>query len=84
MALRLQFFVLSEDPTCTLAEQTFGETKFVGLSGNPKSREQVGFFELVCPVPTFVQFFVSFFAFKLQRLVFEDGACGGVNSRIRR
>ena len=51
MALRLQFFVLSEDPARTLAEQTFGETKFVGLSGNPKSRERVGFFELVCPVP---------------------------------
>ena len=77
MALRLQFFVLSEDPARTLAEQTFGETRFVGLSGNPKSREQVGFFELVRPVPTFVQFFVPFFAFKLQRLVFEDGRAEG-------
>ena len=84
MALRLQFFGLPEDSMRILSEQMFGETKFVGLSGNPKSREQVGFFELVHPVPTFVQFFVSFLAFKLQRLVFEDGACGGVNSRIRR
>ena len=50
----------------------------------PSLGEQVGFLELVRPVPTLVQFFVSFFAFKLQRLVFEDGACGGVNSRIRR
>ena len=36
MALRLQFPGLPEDSMCTLSEQMFGETKFVGLSGNTK------------------------------------------------
>ena len=34
----------------------------------PSLGEQVGFLELVRPVPTLVQFFISFFAFKLQHI----------------
>ena len=53
LALRLlQLLGLPEDSTRALVEQTFGETKFVCLCGNPKFRKQVGFFELVRPAPT--------------------------------
>jgi len=48
LALRvLQLLGLPEDSTRALVEQTFCETKFVCLCGNPKFRKQVGFFELV-------------------------------------
>ena len=50
----------------------------------PRFREQAGFFKLVRPVPTFVQFFVSFFVFKLQHLVFESGAWEEVRFQVRR
>jgi len=57
LALRLlQLLGLPEDSTRALVEQTFCETKFVCLCGNPKFRKQVGFFELVCPIPTSVLF----------------------------
>ena len=36
MALRLQFPGLPKDSMRILSEQMFSETKFVGLSGNPK------------------------------------------------
>jgi len=56
LALRLlQLLGLPEDSTRALVEQTFCETKFVCLCGNPKFRKQVGFFELVRPVPASVQ-----------------------------
>ena len=49
LALRLlQLLGLPEDSTRALVEETFRETKFVCLCGNPKFRKQVGFFELVC------------------------------------
>lgn len=49
LAVRLlQLLGLPEDSTRALVEQTFCETKFVCLCGNPKFRKQVGFFELVC------------------------------------
>jgi hypothetical protein len=52
LALRLlQLLGLPEDSTRALVEQTFRETKFVCLCGNPKFRKQVGFFELVRPIP---------------------------------
>ena len=50
----------------------------------PRFREQAGFFKLVRPVPTFVQFFVSFVVFKLQHLVFESGAWEEVRFQVRR
>ena len=53
LALRLlRFLGLPDDSTRALVEQTFGETEFVCLCGNPKFRKQVGFFELVRTVPT--------------------------------
>lgn len=53
LALRLlQLLGLPGDSTRALVEQTFCETKFVCLCGNPKFRKQVGFFELVRVVPT--------------------------------
>lgn len=56
LALRLlQLLGLPEDSTRALVEQTFGETKFVCLCGNPRFRKQVGFFGLVRPVPVTVQ-----------------------------
>ena len=53
----LQLLGLPEDSTRALVEQTFCETKFVCLCGNPKFRKQVGFFELVRPIPTSVWLF---------------------------
>ena len=51
-ALRLlQLLGLPEDSMRALVDQTFCETKFVCLCGNPKFRKQVGFFELVRPDP---------------------------------
>lgn len=48
LAIRLlQFLGLPEDSTRSLVEQTFCETKFVCLCGNPNFRKQVGFFALV-------------------------------------
>ncbi|KAF9646712.1 hypothetical protein BDM02DRAFT_3188609 [Thelephora ganbajun] len=48
LAVRLlQLLGLPDDSTRALVEQTFGETKFVCLCGNPKFRKQVGFFELL-------------------------------------
>ena len=58
LAVRLlQLLGLPEDSTRALVEETFRETKFVCLCGNPKFRRQVGFFELVRPVHTSVRFF---------------------------
>ena len=52
LALRLLKLVgLPEDSTRALVGRTLGETRFVCLCGNPKFRKQVGFFELVRPVP---------------------------------
>jgi len=52
LALRLLHSVgLPEDSTRVLVERSLGQTKFVCLCGNPKFRKQVGFFELVRPVP---------------------------------
>ena len=53
LALRLlQLLGLPEDSTRVMVEQTFGDTKFVCLCGNPRFRKQVGFFELVRSIPT--------------------------------
>ena len=52
----LQLLGLPEDSTHALVE-TFRETKFVCLCSNPKFRNQVGFFELVRPVPISVRIF---------------------------
>jgi hypothetical protein len=51
----LQLLGLPEDSTRTLVEQTFCETYFVCLCGNPKFRKQVGFFALVRLIPALVQ-----------------------------
>ncbi|KAF9783124.1 hypothetical protein BJ322DRAFT_137033 [Thelephora terrestris] len=48
LAVRLlRLLELPEDSTRTLVEETFRETKFVCLCGNPKLKKQVGFFELL-------------------------------------
>jgi len=47
----LKLVGLPEDSTRALVGRTFDETKFVCLCGNPKFRKQVGFFELVRPIP---------------------------------
>ncbi|KAF9781518.1 hypothetical protein BJ322DRAFT_1220382 [Thelephora terrestris] len=48
LAVRLlRLLELPEDSTRALVEETFRETKFVCLCGNPKFRKQVGFFELL-------------------------------------
>ena len=58
LAIRLLHLLgLPEDSTRALVEDTFRETKFVCLCGNPKFRKQVGFFELVRPVPASTHFF---------------------------
>lgn len=58
LAVRLlQLLGLPEDSTRALVEQTFCETKFVCLCGNPRFRKQVGFFALVRLVPTSVELF---------------------------
>ena len=51
MALRLQFPGLPKDSMHILSEQMFGETKFVGLSGNPKFEGTSWVLELVRPRP---------------------------------
>lgn len=50
----LQFLGLPEDSTRRLVEQTFCETKFVCLCGNPKFKKHLGFFALVRLVLTLV------------------------------
>ena len=51
----LRLLGLPEDSTRALVDQTFCETKFVCLCGNPRFRKQVGFFDLVRLVPTSMQ-----------------------------
>ena len=85
LALRLlQLVGLPEDSTRALVEQTFHETKFVCLCGNPKFRKQVGFFELVRSIPTSVwRFSQANFSFKLQHLISENEAHEEIEHQVR-
>ena len=91
LALRLlQLLGLPEDSTRALVVQTLGETKFVCLCGNPKFRKQVGFFELVRPIPKSapqisrltVRF--EFVGSKLRHLISESGAHEEVECQVRK
>ena len=82
----LQLLGLPEDSTRALVEQTFHGTKFVCLCGNPKFRKQVGFFELVRPIPTSVRLVSQAncsFLLKLQHLISENEAYEEVKHQIQ-